>query len=215
MLASSQVSKGVTSREGSGNAGTGEVSATCQPPSSLGVCTAKPSRDGTVTVCLAAAAVVTHRRVILFPIGPKAPTLCPQWSHKLCSISWLCLFLPAHVRGSAHGSQPRHQINAWSNLKSAPCFSSEFLLHLDQPCSSCLDCQGPPQPQNGHRALSSTWRVAQRLLELGCTQAGCCSCRHEFRAYFSLVSGQPQTSKASNQVCIFPVLLLFLTGHRS
>lgn len=26
---------------------------------------------------------------------------------------------------------------------------------------------GAPQPQNGHRALSSTWWVAQRLLELG------------------------------------------------
>lgn len=121
------------------------------------------------------------------------------------------MFLPAHVRGSAHGSHPRHQINAWSNLRSAPHFSSEFLLHLGQPCSSCLDCQGPPSPRTGTvlSAAPGGWHS-------GCwSWAGCCSCSHRFHAYFSLVSGQPQTSEPSNHVCIFPVLLLFLTGSRS
>lgn len=153
VLASSQVSKGVTGREGSGNAGTGEVSATCQPPSSLGVCAAKPSRDGRVTVCLAAAAVVTHRRVILFPIGPKAPTLCPQWLSQAL-LHLLALLVPPSSRARLRS---RLATKAPNKCMEQPKICSSFLFRV--PAASRPAVQlvfglpgAPPAPERAPRS---------------------------------------------------------------
>lgn len=111
-----------------------------------------------VTVCLAAAAVVTHHRVILFPIGPKAPTLCPQWLSQAL-LHLLALLVPPSSRARLRS---RLATKAPNKCMEQPKICSLFLFRV--PAASRPAVQlvfglpgAPPAPE---RALSSQQHLA-------------------------------------------------------